>query len=45
MASAHSGGVMMLRGDGSVSFVSNSIDLLTFQNAANISDGQVVNLP
>jgi type II secretory pathway pseudopilin PulG len=45
LSSGHSGGVMMLRGDGSVSFLRDSIDLLTLQNGTNISDGQVVNLP
>ena len=45
LTSAHTGGVMMLRGDGSVSFLRDSIDLLTLQNGANINDGQVVNLP
>jgi prepilin-type N-terminal cleavage/methylation domain-containing protein len=45
LASAHSGGVMMLRGDGSVSFVPDTIDLLVLQNGTDINDGAVVNLP
>jgi hypothetical protein len=45
LASAHAGGVMMLRGDGSVSFLSDAIDLLVLQNGTDINDGQVVNLP
>jgi prepilin-type N-terminal cleavage/methylation domain-containing protein len=45
LSSGHSGGVMMLRGDGSVSFLRDSVDLLTLQNGTDISDGQVVNLP
>ena len=35
----------MLRADGSVSFLRDSIDLLVFQNACDIDDGQPVNLP
>jgi hypothetical protein len=45
LSSGHTGGVMMLRGDGSVSFLRDSIDLLTLQNGTDINDGQVVNLP
>ena len=45
LASAHTGGINMLRGDGSVSFVSNSIDLLTLQSGSDINDGLVVTLP
>jgi prepilin-type N-terminal cleavage/methylation domain-containing protein len=45
LASAHPGGVMMLRADGSVSFVADSIDLLVLQNGTDINDGVVVNLP
>jgi prepilin-type N-terminal cleavage/methylation domain-containing protein len=45
LSSGHSGGVMMLRGDGSVSFLRDAIDLLTLQNGTDISDGQVVDLP
>ena len=45
LSSAHSGGVMMLRGDGSVSFLRDSVDLLTLQGGADIDDGLVVNLP
>jgi len=44
LSSGHSGGVMMLRGDGSVSFLRDSVDLLTLQNGTDINDGQVVNL-
>jgi prepilin-type processing-associated H-X9-DG protein len=45
LSSAHSGGVMMLRGDGSVSYLRDSIDLLVLQNGVDIADGNVVNLP
>ncbi|MGL4553199.1 MAG: DUF1559 domain-containing protein [Gemmataceae bacterium] len=45
LASNHTGGVMMLRGDGSVSFLSDAIALLVLQNAADINDGAVSNLP
>jgi prepilin-type N-terminal cleavage/methylation domain-containing protein len=45
LSSGHTGGVMMLRGDGSVSFLRDSIDLLTLQNGTDINDGAVVNLP
>jgi prepilin-type N-terminal cleavage/methylation domain-containing protein len=45
LSSGHSGGVMMLRGDGSVSFLRDSIDLLVLQNGSDINDGQVVDLP
>jgi prepilin-type N-terminal cleavage/methylation domain-containing protein/prepilin-type processing-associated H-X9-DG protein len=37
--SQHSGGVNALLGDGSVRFVRNSVDLLTWQRLANRSDG------
>jgi prepilin-type processing-associated H-X9-DG protein len=36
----HTGGVNALLGDGSVRFVQNSIDLLTFQRLGNARDGQ-----
>jgi prepilin-type processing-associated H-X9-DG protein len=42
LASAHSGGVNVLRGDGSVTFIMNSIDLLVLQNLADRDDGNVV---
>ncbi|MDY3562511.1 DUF1559 domain-containing protein [Gemmata sp. JC673] len=45
LASSHSGGVMTLRGDGSVSFLANSIDLLVLQNAVDKDDGNVVSVP
>ena len=40
--SMHTGGVNALLGDGSVRFIPNSIDLLTFQRLGNRNDGQVV---
>ncbi len=45
LSSSHSGGVLMLRGDGSVSFLSDNIGLLILQNGTDVNDGQVVNLP
>jgi len=38
--SMHSGGVNAALGDGSVRFITNSIDLLTFQKLGNRKDGQ-----
>ncbi len=40
--SMHTGGVMAVLGDGSVRFVRNSIDLLTWQRLGHCSDGQVL---
>ena len=40
--SMHTGGVNGLLGDGSVRFIRNSVDLLTFQRLGNARDGQVV---
>ncbi len=40
--SLHTGGVQTLLGDGSVRFVSENIDLQTWRNLGNISDGQVI---
>ena len=40
--SQHTGGVNVLMGDGSVHFISDDIDLLTFQRLGNASDGQTV---
>jgi prepilin-type N-terminal cleavage/methylation domain-containing protein len=45
LSSAHSGGVMMLRGDGSVSFLRDNIDLLILQNGTDVNEGQVADLP
>ncbi len=42
LSSAHSGGVNALRGDGSVTFLQNSINLLTLQNLVDRNDGNVV---
>jgi prepilin-type N-terminal cleavage/methylation domain-containing protein/prepilin-type processing-associated H-X9-DG protein len=42
LASSHSGGVNVLRGDGSVQFLRDSIALLTLQNLADKDDGNVV---
>jgi prepilin-type processing-associated H-X9-DG protein len=42
LSSSHSGGVNVLRGDGSVSFIQNSIPLLTLQNLADRDDGNTV---
>jgi len=41
LSSNHSGGVNVLRGDGSVTFLQNSINLLTLQNLADRDDGNV----
>ncbi|HJZ58696.1 MAG TPA: DUF1559 domain-containing protein [Gemmataceae bacterium] len=38
--SAHTGGVNALLGDGSVRFIRDSVDLLTFQRLGNARDGQ-----
>jgi prepilin-type N-terminal cleavage/methylation domain-containing protein/prepilin-type processing-associated H-X9-DG protein len=40
--SAHTGGVNALFGDGSVRFISNSVNILTFQLLGNRADGQVI---
>ena len=40
--SMHTGGVNAVLGDGSVRFIRNSVDLLTFQRLGNRSDGQVL---
>jgi len=40
--SMHTGGVNALLGDGSVRFISSSVDLLTFQALGNARDGLVV---
>ena len=45
MQSAHSGGVMAARCDGSVDFLANSIDWLTQRHLAIRDDGQVVQVP
>lgn len=42
LASAHTGGVNMCRADGSVQFLSESIDLDTIRNLADKDDGQVL---
>ncbi|HXG09957.1 MAG TPA: DUF1559 domain-containing protein [Gemmataceae bacterium] len=41
LASLHSGGVNVLRGDGSVTFLQDSIALLTLQNLVDRDDGNV----
>lgn len=41
LSSAHSGGVNGLRGDGSVTFLTDSMDLLTLQNLCDRDDGNV----
>ena len=40
--SMHTGGVMAVLGDGSVKFMRNSIDLLTWQRLGSCADGQVL---
>jgi prepilin-type N-terminal cleavage/methylation domain-containing protein/prepilin-type processing-associated H-X9-DG protein len=40
--SMHTGGVNSLMGDGSVRFISDSVDLLTYQRLGNAKDGQPV---
>jgi prepilin-type processing-associated H-X9-DG protein len=42
LASPHSGGVNALRGDGSVTFLQDSINLLTLQNLVDRDDGNVI---
>jgi prepilin-type N-terminal cleavage/methylation domain-containing protein/prepilin-type processing-associated H-X9-DG protein len=41
--SAHTGGVNALLGDGSVRFIRDSVDLLTFQRLGHRNDGQPLN--
>jgi prepilin-type N-terminal cleavage/methylation domain-containing protein/prepilin-type processing-associated H-X9-DG protein len=43
LSSQHSGGINVLRGDGSVSFLTNSIDVNTLLNSVDRNDGNVVN--
>jgi prepilin-type N-terminal cleavage/methylation domain-containing protein/prepilin-type processing-associated H-X9-DG protein len=43
--SFHSGGVNALLGDGSVRFITDSVDLLTWQRMGNAKDGNPVTLP
>jgi prepilin-type N-terminal cleavage/methylation domain-containing protein/prepilin-type processing-associated H-X9-DG protein len=45
LKSAHPGGVNVLLGDGSVHFLSQTIDLLTLQNLADRADGQAFTSP
>jgi len=40
--SRHTGGIQAARGDGSVTFLSNSIELITWQRLLSQADGQVV---
>ncbi len=40
--SVHTGGVQCLLGDGSVRFISESLDVRTWRNLGNMADGQVV---
>jgi prepilin-type processing-associated H-X9-DG protein len=42
LTSAHSGGINILRGDGSVAFLSDGINLLALQNLADRDDGNVI---
>jgi prepilin-type N-terminal cleavage/methylation domain-containing protein/prepilin-type processing-associated H-X9-DG protein len=42
LSSPHTGGVNVLRGDGSVAFLQNSISLLTLQNLVDRDDGNVI---
>ncbi len=42
LASAHTGGVNMVRGDGSVHFLGDSVDMDTLRNLADKDDGQVL---
>lgn len=43
--SMHPGGVNVAMGDGSVRFVAETVDLLTWQRSGNASDGQPATLP
>jgi len=40
--SSHTGGVNALFGDGSVKFITDTIDLLTWQRIGNAADGQTL---
>ena len=42
--SMHPGGVNALLGDGSVRFISNTVDILAFQRLGHVADGQVFTL-
>ncbi|MBA4032121.1 MAG: prepilin-type cleavage/methylation domain-containing protein [Planctomyces sp.] len=44
LASAHTGGIHVLMGDGAVRFVSDNIDLTTFKRVAMRADGNVASL-
>ena len=44
-SSNHPGGINLLFADGSVHFLQNSIDVLTFQRLGARGDGQTVSLP
>ena len=43
--SLYTGGVMMLRGDGAVTFLRDSVDLLVLQAGSDIADGIAADLP
>jgi prepilin-type N-terminal cleavage/methylation domain-containing protein len=45
LASNHPGGVIMLRCDGSATFVPNSISLVLLQNLVDVDDGKAVQFP
>ncbi len=42
--SMHTGGVNALRGDGSVGFIRDGVDILAFQRLGHANDGQVFNI-
>ena len=44
LASEHSGGVNAMRGDGSVHFIKDSVDLLQLARHATRDDGQVMTI-
>ena len=45
LTSKHVGGILMLRGDGSTSFIQDSISLMILQSACDINDGFAIDLP
>lgn len=45
LTSMHPGGVVMLRCDGSATFIRNTMSLVTLQNLVDVDDGNAVQHP